>query len=98
MVKLCMRQMSLVRVICHTKVTACYVSLILTAKAGLGFSDWHPLTTSFLHAVYGARNSHLKILKLDEALRKRDFSVLMKASSVSLDTSFSVVKEHMHDI
>ena len=35
--KVCMRQMSLVRVMCHTKVTACNVSLIATTKAGLGF-------------------------------------------------------------
>ena len=60
-------------------------------------STHYPSLRSFLHAVYGARNSHLKILKLDEALSKGDFSVLMKASSVSLDTIFSLVEEHVQE-
>ena len=60
-------------------------------------STHYPSLRSFLHAVNGARNIHLKILKLDEALSKGDFSVLMKASSVSLDTIFSLVKEHVQE-
>ena len=60
-------------------------------------STHYPSLHSFLHAVYVACNSHLKILKLDEALSKGDFSVRMKASSVSLDTIFSLVEEHVHE-
>ena len=30
-------KVNLVRIMCHAKVTTCYVSLIATAKAGLGF-------------------------------------------------------------
>ena len=60
-------------------------------------SSHYPSLRSFLNAVYSAHNSHLKFLKLDEALSKVDFSVLMKASSVSLDTIFSLVEEHMHN-
>ena len=59
-------------------------------------STHYPSLRSFLHAVYGARNSHLEILKLDEALSKGNFSVLMKTSSVSLDTIFSLVKEYQN--
>ena len=53
---------------------------------------------SFLHAVYVARNSHLKILKLEQTLLNGDISALIDASSVSFDNLFSTVEEHVQDI
>ena len=51
-----------------------------------------------LHAVYVARNSHLKILKLEQTLLNGDISALIDASSVSFDHLFSTVEEHVQDI
>ena len=53
---------------------------------------------SLLHAVYVARNSHLKILKLEQILLNGDISALLDASSVSFDNLFSTVEEHVQDI
>ena len=55
----------------------------------------YPTLRSFLHAVYVARNSHLKILKLEQTLLNGDISALIDASSVSFDNLFSIVEEHM---
>ena len=56
----------------------------------------HYLTLhSFLHAVYVARNSHLKILKLEQTLLNGDISVLIDASSVSFDILLGIVEEHL---
>ena len=51
-----------------------------------------------MHAVYVARNSNLKILKLEQTLLNGDISALIDASSVSFDNLFSTVKEHVQDI
>ena len=45
-----------------------------------------------------ARNSHLKILKLEQTLLNGDISALIDASSVSFDNLFSTVEEHVQDI
>ena len=58
----------------------------------------YPTLRSFLHAVYVARNSHLKILKLEQTLLNGDISALIDASSVSFDNLFSTVEEHVQDI
>ena len=61
-------------------------------------SAHYPTLRSFLHAVYVARNSHLKILKLEQTLLNGDISALIDASSVSFDNLFSIVEEHVQDI
>ena len=48
--------------------------------------------------MYVARNSHLKILKLEQTLLNGDISALIDASSVSFDNWFSTVEEHVQDI
>ena len=60
-------------------------------------AHYHTLR-SFLHAVYVAHNSHLKILKLEQTLLNGDISALIDASSVSFDNLFSIVEEHVQDI
>ena len=61
-------------------------------------SAHYPTLRSFLHAVYVARNSHLKILKLEQTLLNGDISALIDASSVGFDNLFSIVEEHVQDI
>ena len=61
-------------------------------------SAYYPTLCSFLHAVYVAHNSLLKILKLEQILLNGDISALIDASSVSFDNLFSTVEEHMQDI
>ena len=61
-------------------------------------SAHYPTLHSFLHAVYVARNSYLKILKLEQTLLNGDISALIDASTVSFDDLFSIVEEHMQDI
>ena len=61
-------------------------------------SAHYPTLRSFLHAVYVARNSHLKILKLEQTLLNGDISALIDASFVSFDYLFSTVEERMQDI
>ena len=58
----------------------------------------YPTLRSFLHAVYVARNGHVKILKVEQTLLNGDISALIDASSVSFDNLFSIVEEHMRDI
>ena len=58
-------------------------------------SAHYPTLRSFLHAVYVACNSHLKILKLEQTLLNGDISALIDASSVSFDNLLSIVEEHM---
>lgn len=60
-------------------------------------SAHYPTLRSFLHVVYVAHNSHLKILKLLQTLLNGDISALIDASSVSFDDLFSIVEEHMQD-
>ena len=50
-----------------------------------------------MHAVYVARNNHHKIVKLEQTLLNGDISILIDASSVSLDNLFSIVEEHMQE-
>ena len=100
-VKSCMRQMIVVRLMCHTKATVCclldsnYKSKLRILRSAFAR---YPTLRSFLHAVYVARNSHLKILKLEQTLLNRDVSALIDASSVSFDNLFSIVEEHVQDI
>ena len=61
-------------------------------------SAHYPTLCSFLHAVYVARNSHLKILKLEQTLLNGDISALIDASSVGFDNLFSTLEKHVQDI
>ena len=91
----------MVRLMCHAKATVCCL-LDSNCKSKLRIlrlaSADYPTLRSFLHAVYVARNSHLKILKIEQTLLNGDVSALIDASSVSFDNLFSTVEEHMQDI
>ena len=78
----------------------CFVDSNCTSRLRIlkSASAHYPKLRSFLHAVYVARNSHLKILKLEQTLLNGDISALIDVSSVSFDNLFSAVEEHVQDI
>ena len=84
----------MVRLMYHTKATVCCVFFDSNCKSKLRIlrsaSAHYPTLRSFLHAVYVARNSHLKILKLEQTLLNGDIGALIDASSVSFDNLFSI--------